>query len=214
MEMNMVPSVPEAFAGEIRKAVRDGDEVALQECGFRYPLDWGGDPSLDEAFPDTVFSAMLDIIADGSLPAMENSVYLLKLFEDEWDNLTGDQKENLLPVLRDSYAVYANKLAYFVISEILGEYYCDSRAFEVLEQLESTPNPSARALVPHGFEHIASGADSPDLRRKASARLEIMRGDLNDAVRDEAEISIQRVARRKKSTELSGPAARPTSLLD
>jgi hypothetical protein len=115
------------------------------------------------------------------------------LLELEWNNLSDPQKDRLLPALGQAYGSFQNPLSDFIISELLGEYYCDERAFSLLLDLNKRSGTAARSLLPHGFEHIARSSSSEDLRRKALVELQRMKTDADEQVSNEANVSLERI---------------------
>jgi hypothetical protein len=188
----------EYFARELREAIRRGDEEAFRGMTTFFPPDWGDDPSLYEGFPAPVFETVLSVLSDGSVSLLGNSSQLFLLLELEWNNLSAAQKDGLLPALGKCYGEFQDPLADFVISELLGEYYCDEKAFLVLVGLRERIKGRARALIPHGFEHIAKSGPGELLRRQALSELNGLRSDADEEVRKEADISLERLSSRVK----------------
>ena len=121
------------------------------------------------------------------LQQMDGSFELLMVFEYDWGRLSDEQKRRLLLSISTSYENFSDWMSYFVISELLGEYYCNEASFTVLCELRRTSNEVARSLVPHGFEHIAKDAESSDLRRQALEQLLSMKEDVSPQVRGEVD---------------------------
>lgn len=149
--------------------------------------------SEDGPFPENLFEGIVQLIEQDQFLSMSGSYQLLMLFESEWSRLEERQKVNLLEVFGATYGRYADWMSCFVITELLGEYYCDERAFKLLCELEITSNETARALVPHGFEHIAKAAEKQSLQIQALARLRAMINDPSERVRNEAEVALGNV---------------------
>ena len=83
-----------------------------------------------------------------------------------------------------------------MLSELLTEYYCNEDSLKVLIQLKATPNELARALLPHGFEHIAREAQEVALRGAALAQLTLMRQDASLRVQQEVEVALASISER------------------
>jgi hypothetical protein len=118
--------------------------------------------------------------------AMEGSSKLLLVFETDWVRLSEKQRENLLAGVGTSYARFSDWMSCFILSELLGQYYCNEDAFRVLRQLRETTKTTARSLLAHGFEHIAKQAQDKDLRKRAVSELISMKQDPSSEVQAEA----------------------------
>jgi len=84
-------------------------------------------------------------------------------------------------------------MAWFTISELLGEQYRDFNAFKVLCALRGTKQRLPRSFVPHGFEHLIRESGDIALSRAALGQLLEMTNDKSERVRYEAEVSLARV---------------------
>lgn len=144
------------LAKAIQEAIQLGDSVSLNECIFEFSEDCFKEcePTL-AVFSEDVFRAILDLITKKEYLEMDESHKLLFLFESDWGRLNDGQKESLLPALESAYTRFKDRMSIFVISELLGEYYCNEASFLVLTRLRTVSNEIARAFVPHGFEHLA-----------------------------------------------------------
>ena len=125
--------------------------------------------------------------------AFQGSSKLLMLFETDWARLSEEQKHKLLLAIEKSYDRFTDPMSWFIGSELLGEYYCHEDAFEVLRRLKQTTNINARALIPHGFEHLIKGAKDLGLRTRAFAELRSLLNDPSENVRAEAAESLSRL---------------------
>src|SRR3954471_23921960 len=79
-------------------------------------------------FPQSSFDLILKLMLPQAFLEMEGSHELLLVFEYTWKYLSADQKDRLLPVLESTYGRFTDWLSWFVISELLGEYFRDDRA--------------------------------------------------------------------------------------
>jgi hypothetical protein len=118
--------------------------------------------------------------------SLPGSSKLLMIFETDWVRLSAEQKQKLLVSLGKSYERFKDSMSYFIASELLGQYYCNEDAFRLLRQLKKTSNVTARALIPHGFEHIAKSAADERLRKQAVSELISMKQDRSPEVQTEA----------------------------
>lgn len=150
-------------------------------------------------FPPSSFDLILTIMIQQAFLEMEGSHHLLLLFEQTWKFLSDDQKDRLLPVLESTYVRFTDDLSWFVISELLGEYFRDDRALMVLHRLRALEAEMPRSLVPHGLEHIVKSSSDKSLARRAYEELLEMKNDPSEQVRGEVDISLQILANRGHS---------------
>lgn len=164
-----------------------GDEQKLREFIDKIDLyliveeSRGGD-----SFPDSVFEFVMGLMDSEIFLTLEGSSKLLLVFETDWVRLSEDQKQKLLVSLGKAYARFKDQMSLFITSELLGQYYCNEDAFRLLRQLKKTSNLTARALIPHGFEHIAKSAADEQLRKRAVSELISMKQDPSPEVQSEA----------------------------
>ena len=182
----MYDTDPRDVANSIREAVISLDHSKLNECILEFATFCSKEcqPERDP-FPEIVFQTILDMMGNCEFQRMEDSQELLMVFEYEWGRLSEDQKRRLLSSISAAYEMFSDWMSYFVLSELLGEFYCNEDSFEVLCELRRTSNEVARSLVPHGFEHIAEGAESSDLRRRGLEQLVSMKEDASPQVKNE-----------------------------
>lgn len=169
-------------ASQIHASVEEFAEFCFKEYS----------PDLDP-FPEEVFGLILECMSDNTFLGMSGSYQLLMLFEYDWARLSESQRDRLLEALRESYEKYRDWMSQFVISEILGEYYCDERALHVLIDLQQTSNETARALVPHGFEHVARQGGSDRLGEIARTQLLSMARDPSAKVQNEVAVALSNI---------------------
>ena len=155
------------------------------------------------AFSRDIFSLIISLMDDPKFLEMEGSHHLLIIFEYDWGILLEEQKMELLQAIRRSYEKYRETMSYFVISELLGEYYCNEASYQVLCELQSTANEAARYFIQHGFEHIAKDANNPHLRKRALSSLSAMKNDKSSKVRNEVDESLSNLRIRGIDTNLS-----------
>lgn len=177
----------------IRDSVARQDRASLAACLTQFASFCFKEPDQVTPLPETIFDAVVQLLSTKEFLEMEGSHELLLLFEYEWARLTDVPKQLLLEALRTSYGRFADWMSQFVISELLGEYYCDENSFRVLCELETNSSESARALVPHGFEHIARQAKDASLREAALAELQAMSKDPSPEVQNEAREALAKV---------------------
>lgn len=179
------------LAKAIQGAVQRGDSASLNECIVQFSEDCFKEcESTLPVFSEDVFRMILDLMTTREFLEMEESHKLLFLFESDWGRLNEGQKERLLPVLESAYVQFKDRMSMFVISELLGEYYCSDASFLALRRLRTTSNEIARAFVPHGFEHLARDAQDSALRQRAKDSLTSMESDSSPQVKQEVAVAL------------------------
>jgi hypothetical protein len=170
----------------LKDTIASGDSSAIEAVAYEI-----GTLVLESScFPTECFEAMLGILNDKNFLALNGSWKLLRVFEENWTELSEGQRSELLPVLEGAYRSFADWMACFVISGILGELYRDEKAFATLCRLAQCSEDIPRSLVPHGFEHIVSDSSDSHLAKRALAELTRMQSDKSDVVRGEVKESL------------------------
>ena len=149
-------------------------------------------------FPDDTFVGLLAIFQEEKFQHSDGSWKLVRVFEDNWEQLSEEQRRTLLPVLESNYESFSEWMACFIISGILGELYRNAPSFEVLQRLARCRKEVARSLVPHGLEHIVRDTPDTELATRASAELARMQTDHSPTVRNEVAESMARIIRAKR----------------
>lgn len=149
-----------------------------------------------EGFPGWLFTEVLAVLRKPAFLRLEGSWHLLVVFELVWDQLSQSQKNELLSVLESIYPLCTDWTSCFTISGLLGEYFKDEQAFDVLCRLQEQADEIPRKFVPHGFEHLVKDCLDRDLAQRALSKLLQMRGDPSPNVQAEAEESLTRLKAR------------------
>ena len=170
------------------------DQQSLKEFIDKVDLYLIVNSGEEDLFPDSVFEFILQLMDSEMFLAMQGSSKLLMVLETDWVRLSPEQRQKLHVALGKSYERFKDQMSLFITSELLGQHYCNEAAFGLLRQLEKTANVTARALIPHGFEHIAKGAVEPELRKRAIAELMSLKLDSFSEVQTEAIESLRRLA--------------------
>jgi hypothetical protein len=178
---------------ELKAAIASADPSSLDAITFRI-----GTRVLEEgAFPEEYFRRILVTLQGESFLRLDGSWKLIRVFEENWKELSASQRTDLLGALEKSYASFHDWMACFVISGILGELYNDERAFDVLCRLRDGVKEMPRSFVPHGFEHMASSSSNQDLAQRALAELTKMQEDESEVVVKEVNESFSRLRTRE-----------------
>ena len=149
------------------------------------------------SFPSDYFRSIVALLQHEQFQRLEGSWKLIRVFEENWKELSEAQRVELLRVLEASYQAFHDWMACFVISGILGELYSDESAFAVLCRLKNGKSEMPRSFVTHGFEHIARNSSNPELARRALEELADMQQDESRMVRGEVMESLSRLKKTK-----------------
>lgn len=185
---------PELITEAIYQAISCGSATQMRECCDAISLSI----SPSGPFPEHYFALFLKLMKQQEFLELEHGYgasALLHILEFEWELLSDSQKERLLPALETSYAAFTDWMCWFDISVLLGEFFADERALQVLCRLKTIQAEGPRSLVPHGLEHIISDSGDDRLAKKAYAELLAMKNDPSEEVRDAVDDSLRIVAK-------------------
>lgn len=177
----------------VSAVLQDRDEQKLKEFIDKVDLYIIVEESDEDSFPDSVLDFILKLMGQEMFLTMEGSSKLLLVLETDWPHLREEQRRNLLHSIGSSYGKFKDWMSSFILSELLGQYYCNRDAFQLLTQLKSTSEIKARSLVAHGFEHIAREAEDKSLRDQAVSQLMSMKLDPSPDVQNEAAVALAKI---------------------
>jgi hypothetical protein len=149
-----------------------------------------------DTWPGDFFQGILELQRDQDFRRLDNSWAVLHFLNNNWDQLTSQQREELRGVLKDSFDKYQNWMGAFVTSELLGERYADENALKALADLGKSARLPARAAVPHGLETLAKATPHESLRSSAIDRLRELQKSDSEQVREEALISLTKLGQK------------------
>ncbi|MGC1245379.1 MAG: hypothetical protein WA865_04130 [Spirulinaceae cyanobacterium] len=182
---------PELLGEAIEQAIESGEEMQMEECASAISTAIAG----LSYFPNKYFNLVIQFLQEKRFLTSNGSWHLLSLlYSGNWEFISGEQKTRLLPLLETSYHSFTDWMARFVTTEMLGEYYANEEAFNILCRLKKIEAEEKRNLIPHGFEHIVTDSHNRELEKQAYEQLLDMKSDSSENVRDEVEISLQRIA--------------------
>jgi hypothetical protein len=181
----------------VREVLQDRNEQKLKEFIDKVDLYIIVEESDDAgSFPDSVFDFIMNLMDHEMFLTMDGSSKLLLVLETDWSRFVEEQRRNLLERIGSSYGRFKDWMSWFILSELLGQYYCNADAFHLLIQLKNTSDIRARSLVAHGFEHIAREAEDKILREQAVSQLRSMRLDPSPEVQSEAAEALAKVTKK------------------
>ena len=183
----------DSFQKELQEAIASAASNSLDAMAFKIGIRVleGG------VFPEEYFRTLLVSLQDESFHRLSGSWKLIRVFEENWKELSASQRADLLPAFEKNYSCFQDWMACFVISGILGELYNDERAFGVLCRLRERVAEMPRSFVPHGFEHMARNPSNQDLAKRALIELTKMQTDESEMVRKEVSESFSRLNARE-----------------
>ena len=147
----------------------------------------------DDTWPSDFFQGILELQRNQDFRRLDNSWTLLHFLNNNWEQLSPQQREELRDVLREGFDKYQDWMGAFVTSELLGERYADEDALATLADLGKSARLPARAAVPHGLETLAKTTPREALRRLAIDRLQELQKSQSEEVRQEALISLKKL---------------------
>jgi hypothetical protein len=186
----------DGFEAAVREGIATGkwerlEDWIWEECTF---VDNEGTPSEGDSFSGEVFQNILSLLRQQDFLDADGSFNVLRILENEWALLSGPQKEQLLPALLQAYPKFKDWMSWFLIAEILGDYFVTPAALDALRQLKGCRDEKARSLIPMGLGDMVKKSPDEDLAGRAYRELIGMRNDPSEAVRGEVETSLQRIA--------------------
>lgn len=144
-------------------------------------------------WPASFFQGILELQRDQDFRHVDNSWTILYFLNNNWEQLTHQQREELRPVLKEGFDKYQNWMGAFVTSEILGERYADEDTLVALVDLGKGASLPARAAVPHGLETLAKITTNELLRRRSIEHLRELLASCSEEVRQEALITLKKL---------------------
>jgi hypothetical protein len=183
--------VADEIHSQIKDAVATGDSTQFEQAVFALSMEI----TYADGFPDRSFEFILELLQQRTFLDLQESHYLLMLFDIHWEDLSDMQKELLLPALEAAYDKFKDWMSWFVISELLGEHFTNDAALQTARRLRESEVEGPRSLVPHVLEHLIL-SDDEKLAGKAYKQLLTMKADPSEQVRDEVAQSLRIAARR------------------
>ena len=148
---------------------------------------------ISDSIADDIFSLLTTIIDSNEFLLSDNSDKILFFIFSNWEFVSSEQKELLLPKLENIYPTIAKWYSIYLISTILGELYQNNQSFEALCRLKTISDDERRALVAFGIGEIARYKKNTDLGEKALKIITEMKSDSSKKVKHEVELAFQRL---------------------
>jgi len=180
------------FIATCKQSIHDHDQETLFNAVGDFAEFCYAEPT-DVIADDMVVDFIASSISSPEFREMMGSWRLLLLIEYNWSTFKKHQLTKFLRMFQLYYSLFIDPMAWFTISEILGEYYCDSEALKVLKVLSTSEEEGPRSLIPHAFEHIVKSAADHSVSSMALHELMAMRNDQSYQVIQEVSISIERL---------------------
>lgn len=182
---------PTDVLDDVRAAIHSSFKIPLSGLA----LEFYSAIDLCAPFPDDLFAQYASLLAEPLFRSHEDAWEFVRQAEDSWELMSAGQREQLRPLLIESFDKWANWMGAFVIGELLGRRYGDQAALETLATLARAAAMPARGLVPHGLETLARQTTDGELRRTAIRVLHTLEADDDELVREEATLSLGKIAR-------------------
>ncbi len=168
-------AIVEKNYSEIKKFAQELDDVILDH------------------FPENCFQLILDLLELPSFLDLENSHNFLFVLLVNWEYLSNNQKNKLIPLLENSYELFKDWYSCFIISEIFGDKLHNKKVFEILCQLKNITSEMPRSFIPHAFEHIVIKTSEQNLKLSAFNKIREMKKDHSQKVRNEVDLSLRKI---------------------
>ncbi len=146
-----------------------------------------------DEWPNAFYHGISELQGNSDFLRLDNAWKLLYFLNNNWEQLSAQQRQGLRGVLRKNFDNYQNWMGAFVTSEILGERYGDEEALATLTDLARIARLPARAAVPHGLEALARTTRAKSLRDLAIKQLQELKGSDFEQVRQEARVSLAKL---------------------
>jgi len=140
-------------------------------------------------FDSDTFDDIVRLLGEPRFQALDGTHRVLMVLENEWSRFSKAQTDTMLPVITDVYDKFADPLCWFVIAELLGEYYADQTAFAALCKINRLAVGRHRELLPMGFQYLVQHAAAASVRDAAASEVAALGLDESARVRHEVDIS-------------------------
>src|ERR1700736_4419177 len=96
-----------ALQHELRGLLESGSPAAFEAMAFKI-----GNAVLEEGIcPNEVFTSLLAVFQQEHFQLADGSWKLIRVFEENWDQLSDEQRDALLPVLEGHYESFGDWMA-------------------------------------------------------------------------------------------------------
>ena len=187
------PSLEDFFA-QCSAAIDAADAKALRYAVTHFAqFCYDKDP---ESVASDELVAFLDaMVRSTKFQELDGSYQLLRILEYDWAAFTEPQRDLLLRAIEVSFAKFSDGMAWFVLSDVMGEFYRE-KALPTLMRLASARNDGPRSMVPHGLERIANESLDSAVRSRCVKKIALMQQDESPRVQQAARESLARLEAR------------------
>lgn len=150
----------------------------------------------DEAkFSPDIFSGLIDVLQDTRLHGLNDSVFLLKIFEYNVDLLDEGQCGCFVSILKSTFGLFSDEASSILSVELLVEIGDGLIVFDFFKTFTSKSTVSkVQCLAVHGFSWLVKKTDNNHLRGLCLAEISKVADFKNGAASAEAEIELRRRA--------------------
>jgi hypothetical protein len=145
--------------------------------------------------PESLFDFLIDTVFSPEVRKMHDSSRLMMLFDSIWGKLLPEHRERWLVTSERHFGSFTDRQASWVIVELIGDHFQNRRRLRALNQLRWASDDEARALVPHGYMHLAAESDDENLAIDAVEMVLAMIDDPSPRVRAAAASALARAER-------------------
>lgn len=142
---------------------------------------------------ESLFKALASILGQGEFHGMQDSFYLIKVFEDNLEYLSAPQRAALLAEIEMSYAYFVDETSCLLLAELAAALFADERSLQTLRRLRRAKDEMPRAIVASGLEHFVRSCADSSLVAQAKKELREMQADPSSLVQSEAAQSLSRI---------------------
>jgi hypothetical protein len=174
----------DAILREIGLCADSGDGTRLSSLFMELEI-----ASLD-CSSDALFRKLIELQRSEPFRHLSDSWKILYFTNNNWELFSDEQRAEIHRILKDAFDKYADWMAAFVSSEILGDRYPDKSSLVTLSELGETASLPARAAVPHGLETLARCTSDESVRRLSIKQLRRLQKSEFAQVREEASKSL------------------------
>jgi hypothetical protein len=143
----------------------------------------------EKNFPNDIFDTILNFMGRSEFQDLLDSSIVLMIFEQEWGRLTDDQKDRLLDVIKTTFQCFSDEQTFFVLAEILGEYFASDESLNAIIENLQMSNERGRSCLTYGLRKLTKCTLDDKTKEKAFRYLLQLTKDASEHVRYEADLA-------------------------